>query len=246
MHYRSTGGVVRPTVQDDVIEDDNKDSSMAVDPQVDIGTETANFQPCSPPLADDQYLGNISGSMMSGDYFGIGRANPLFFDASADFHDVPNDLDWFFQDILQQTPSVASEYDAVSEPVLFPYLQQENVGFSLYGESPWTTVSSILRSSLDGMSPDALNSRFFDPDNLANFFDLYFNNYHPHFPFLHRPTLIPVETPPLLLTAIVALGSTLSPDTDHFVIATKIHDDLRWRVCKVSYSSHSCFSAHRY
>ena len=234
MHYRSTGGVVRPTVQDNVIQDDNKDELMAMDSEIDLRTDPANFQQSSPPLADDQCLGNISGSMMSGDYFRIGRANPLFFDASTDFQDVPNDLDWFFQDVLQKTPSAASEYDAVPQPVLFPYLQQESVGLSLYGEGPWTTVSSILRSSLDGMPPDVLNSRFFDPDNLADFFDLYFHNYHPHFPFLHRPTLIPVETPPLLLTAIVALGSTLSHDPDHFAIATKIHDDLRWRVCRVS------------
>lgn len=164
--------------------------------------------------------------------------NPLFFDPSIDFQDVPNDLDWFFQDVLQKTPSAASDHEAATDSMnMFPYLQQDlNLTFDTL-TSPWVNVSAILRSSLEGLSPDLLNSPFFGPSNLAKCYELYFNNYHPHFPFLHRPSLVPIDMPPLLLVAIIALGATLSEDLVNFEIATRIHDDLRFRMCRVCISA---------
>jgi hypothetical protein len=136
--------------------------------------------------------------------------------------------------VLQKTPSTASEYEAVPDSMaMFPYLQQD-LDLAPENSSPWIAVSSILRSSLDGLSSDILNSQFFSPSNLVQFYDLYFNNYHPHFPFLHRPSLVPIEMPLLLLVAIIALGATLSGDPTNFEIAAKVHDDLRFRMCRVS------------
>jgi hypothetical protein len=173
---------------------------------------------------------------MGHNYFETDNVNPLFFDASTDFQDIPNNLDWFFQDVMQKTPSACSisEHDAIMEPALFPFLQQESNSLSRYNSSLWVAASSILRSSLEDLPSDILRSQFFDPSQLAEFYDLYFNNYHPHFPFLHRPSLIPVEMPPLLLTAIVALGSTLSHDPFNFEISVKIHEYLRWKMLSVS------------
>jgi hypothetical protein len=236
MHYRSTGGVVKPTTAEDVVKNDEQMSPMAPSPQNMSQSDHPEFQPSDLAMTRDQYVGNISGSMMGHDYFEIDKVNPLFFDASTDFQDMPNDLDWFFQDVMQKTPSAcsASEYEPVMEPAMFPYLRQESNDVSRYNSSPWVAASSILRSSLEDLPSGILGSQFFDPSHLAEFYDLYFNNYHPHFPFLHRPSLIPVEMPPLLLTAIVALGSTLSPDPFNFEISVKIHEYLRWKVLSVS------------
>jgi hypothetical protein len=236
MHYRSTGGVVKPAMTEDMAKNDEEVSSTAIACQNMSPSEPPDFQPGSISMAEDQYVSSISGSLMGRDYFETNEVNPLFFDASTDFQDMPNDLDWFFQDVMQKTPSACSvsEYDTVMEPALFPYLQQEPNSLSRYNSSPWETASSILRSSLEDLPSDILRSQFVDPSQLAEFYDLYFNNYHPHFPFLHRPSLIPVEMPPLLLTAIVALGSTLSPDSFNFEISIKIHEYLRWKVLSVS------------
>lgn len=141
---------------------------------------------------------------------------------------------------MQKTPSAASGYEAVPDPMaMFPYPGQD-LDLGIDSTSPWVAISPILRSSLDGLSADVLSSQFFNPSNLVQFYDLYFNNYDPHFPFLHRPSLVPIEMPPLLLLAIVALGATLSTDPTNFEIATRVHDDLRFRMCRVSQDHSIC------
>jgi hypothetical protein len=236
MHYRSTGGVVKPTTTEDIVKSDEHVSSIAPSPQNISQSDHPEFQSSDLSMPGDQYVGNISDSMMSHDYFEIDKVNHLFFDASTDFQDMPNDLDWFFQDVMQNTPSACSVsgYDAVMELAMFPYLRQESKSPSRYNSSPWVAASSILRSSLKDLPSEILGSQFFDPSHLAEFYDLYFNNYHPHFPFIHRPSQIPVEMPPLLLTAIVALGSTLSPDSFNFEISVKVYEYLRWKALSVS------------
>ncbi|KAL1960689.1 hypothetical protein VTO42DRAFT_6519 [Malbranchea cinnamomea] len=96
--------------------------------------------------------------------------------------------------------------------------------------TPWSSVRTRLLSALSSVPPDVLESSFFYPTNLSSFYDLYFSNYHPHFPILHRPTLDPAEAEPLLITAIVTLGATLTSDENHYRIATLIHDHLRWLI----------------
>lgn len=45
---------------------------------------------------------------------------------------------------------------------------------------------------------------------------------------LHRPTLSITGSPPLLITAIVTLGSTLAADETIYCLGQRIHDALRW------------------
>jgi hypothetical protein len=233
MHYRSTGGVVkRPASQDGVEMNVNTEDSSIPSFVSQTKSRVSGFLTNQVATAPHTTLQDATESWNFDNYSGSG-VNPLFFDPAADFQDIPNDLDWFFQDVLQKTPSAASEYEAAPCPIdMFPYLQQD-FDMNIDTTSPWVQVSSILRSSLDGLSPEILNGPFFGPANLTKCYDLYFNNYHPHFPFLHRPSLIPIEMPPLLVVAIVALGATLSEDPTNFEFATKIHDDLRFRMCRV-------------
>ncbi|KAJ9268260.1 transcriptional regulator family: Fungal Specific TF [Paecilomyces variotii] len=96
--------------------------------------------------------------------------------------------------------------------------------------SSWITVRKNLLVALNTLTPDILTSSFFYPLNLCHFYDLYFLNYHPHFPILHPSTLDPATAPPLLIAAIVTLGSTLSDDDEHFRTSINIHDSLRYMV----------------
>ncbi|KAK2741785.1 zf-C2H2 Zinc finger, C2H2 type [Myotisia sp. PD_48] len=180
-----------------------------------------------------------------------GGSNPLFFDSSMDIIGQSNDIDWFFEGVpLELSPLQTVDFNGPSTshpssifiPPTSPYgTIQPMLPLPTSASSPvlvshisanttWSTVSSRIRAALYTLPSDVLDAPFFYPENLASFFDLYFANYHPHFPIFHKPTLFPAEAPPLMVTAIVSLGATLASDEDHFRVATRIHDALRWLV----------------
>ncbi|RDW85534.1 hypothetical protein BP5796_03859 [Coleophoma crateriformis] len=244
MHYRSTGGVVRAKVKQDiticqegetVVLSNSQPLSLADDlyPTMDeshsLIPDQDELNQTLPVLNNNQ--GNMLGPSLRYAEFGLEKVNPLFFDNTTDLQDIPTDLEWFFEDVLQNTPS-AHESEGISEPVFYPFLQHEDFNADSPSEnSPWFAISIDLRKNLAGLSSHVLDSPWFRPKNLADFYELYFNNYHPHFPVFHRPTMIPSEIPPLLLMAIVTLGSTLSSDASLFSITTQIHEYFRWTVC---------------
>lgn len=49
---------------------------------------------------------------------------------------------------------------------------------------------------------------FPDNETLSDFVDLYFENFHPTFPILHKPTVLSTETPAVLLLSVAAVGAT--------------------------------------
>jgi hypothetical protein len=89
-------------------------------------------------------------------------------------------------------------------------------------------------AALVTLPADLLSSSFFDAANLEWFMQSYWENYNPHFSLLHRPTFSVQDAPPLLLVALLTLGATLSPDRNHYQIAEKIHESLRWLIFTVS------------
>lgn len=126
MHYRGTRGIVkRPPSQDGLEMDERVEAPTIAEYGTQIRSGLAVLQATSFATAPDQPLHSPLESWDSNNLARNG-VNPLFFDPSADFKDIPNDLDWFFQDVLQKTPSAVSEYEAVSEPIgIFPYFQQD-------------------------------------------------------------------------------------------------------------------------
>lgn len=173
------------------------------------------------------------------------KVTSLFFDPSISIPDPALDFEWLFDNLSADMPSVPgvgvgvspqSSASLVSPPAFASPGVQSGIrqSGSLQSASPWAEVRAGLLKALSGLMPDILMSSFFYPNNLAGFWDLYFENYHPHFPILHRPTLDPVSAPPLLVAAIVTLGSTLSSDAGHFDVANKIHDSLRYIIFAVS------------
>lgn len=167
----------------------------------------------------------------------------LFFDPSFSVPDSSLDFEWLFDNILTDvnyaadksltamvSPQSSIAASTISPPSV-PAQTSRNCTHLSCDSSlavTWTVVQARLLDTLHTFPPEILMSTFFYPSNLAQFYELYFENYHPHFPILHKPTLDPTTAPPLLVTAIVTLGSTLSTDAAHFQIAIKIHDSLRY------------------
>ncbi|KFZ23027.1 hypothetical protein V502_02490 [Pseudogymnoascus sp. VKM F-4520 (FW-2644)] len=193
-----------PVDRDSVIVDNNYDASTS--------NTDLNFNYASPP----------------------DRPDTVFFDGSANIDDLPENLDWFFE---LPIPGPLSSADIAIDPV--PYtslipsplpkdLQPSSLMLSTTNDRTWRTVRSRVVGSLYSLQAEILQSVFFCPGNLAACYDLYFENYHPHFPILHRPTFVVTDVEPLLIIAIITLGSTLSKDENLFNIGQRIHDSLRW------------------
>lgn len=171
----------------------------------------------------------------------------LFFDPSFNIPDPSLDFEWLFDNISAdfnsangglpvvspQSSASAAGISPPSFPMQSPHIRSPASSHSS-SSSPWVAVRANLLTALNTLAPDILMSSFFYPSNLAHFYDLYFENYHPHFPILHKPTLDPMKAPPLLIAAIVTLGSTLSSDAAHFETSIKIHDSLRYIIFNVS------------
>ncbi|ODV88500.1 hypothetical protein CANCADRAFT_32081 [Tortispora caseinolytica NRRL Y-17796] len=115
-------------------------------------------------------------------------------------------------------------------------------------ENQWIIVSEKIIKCLFGIDPQAggsplesitlsniysdnlLRTDFFNPDVLRRHFQLYFENYHDHFPIVHQPSFRkhPEEVQPLLMVSIITLGTSFS--TDYFKISVELHGRLRFLV----------------
>ncbi|KAL1848757.1 hypothetical protein Plec18170_007768 [Paecilomyces lecythidis] len=179
------------------------------------------------------------------------QVTSLFFDPSLNVPDPSLDFEWLFDNISADINSIANgDFPAVSPQssisaegistspfkIRSPYVDPPASSHTSTS-SPWATVRANLLMALNTLAQDILMSSFFYAPNLCKFYDLYFHNYHPHFPILHWPTMDPANSPPLLIAAIVTLGSTLSDDEEHFRTAISIHDSLRYIIFNVSITS---------
>ncbi|OJJ48597.1 hypothetical protein ASPZODRAFT_150792 [Penicilliopsis zonata CBS 506.65] len=207
------------------------------------------------PDVEEELYGTMTAAVVTGGGGGGTRNNvtSLFFD-SACLPDSLRDFEWLFDNVSadfgaasegasninnSNTSGISRErsmstttvdlspssFSMQTSQIRSPPLMDSSSYFA-----PWVTVQGRLLEALRILPPEILVSSFFYPANLARFFELYFENYHHHFPILHKPTLDPTKAPPLLITAIITLGSTLSSDAGHFEMATKIHDSLRYIV----------------
>ncbi|KAJ5174192.1 Krueppel c2h2-type zinc finger protein [Penicillium canariense] len=171
-----------------------------------------------------------------------GNVTSLFLDPYFSAPDPLLDFDWLFENVptgfsttdkarLDMISPARTASTSDLSPPSFPMVAQ-SIRFPMPSDSsslaPWAVVQGRLFDALRTLPQAILTSQFFFPSNLSHFFDLYFENYHPHFPILHRPTLDPTAVPALLIAAIVTLGSTLSTDASHFETSVQIHDSLRY------------------
>lgn len=183
--------------------------------------------------------------------YGEDQPTSLFLDPSSSLPDPGLDFEWLFDNLSAEmnsaggsvgVSSVISPHSNISatdiSPPALPVPSPASIRYPSspqpMNNSPWVEVRNNLARALSTVDRGILESSFFYPNNLAGFWDLYFDNYHPHFPILHKHTLNPVKASPLMVAAIVTLGSTLSSDTYHWEVSTKIHDSLRYLIFGVS------------
>lgn len=167
----------------------------------------------------------------------------LFFDDSANIWDLPDNLNWFFEPSQQEPLMVVADNSFTSlQAPAFSLVNSlpptsESTRFSpMATEACWSSLQLRLLDSLCMLPQEILHSNFFEPSSLAASYNLYFENYHPHFPIFHRPTLFVLEAEPLLIASIITLGSTLASDDEIYNTGQKIHDSLRWIIFQVSAS----------
>ncbi|KAL4875172.1 fungal-specific transcription factor domain-containing protein [Aspergillus karnatakaensis] len=158
-----------------------------------------------------------------------------FFDGSNDLTGLTQDLDWLFGVGSWDPSANLYGFNMLTPSTELPAWSPAS------GTSQGSTVAAALQaaplvprdkllSALATVPADVLSSSFFDPANLEWFMESYWQNYNPHFSLLHRPTFSVQDAPPLLLAALLTLGATLSPDKDHYRVAERIHDSLRWLI----------------
>lgn len=165
-----------------------------------------------------------------------------FFDGSNDATGLTQDIDWLFgvgpwdastglRGFNIRTPTTElpawSPASETSQGSAFAVPQLESV---------YMIPREKVLSALTSLPADILASSFFEVANLELFMQNYWEGYNPHFSLLHRPTFSVEGADPLLLVALLTLGATLSPDQDHYRVAEKIHETIRWLIFTASTS----------
>lgn len=262
MWFRNSGGVVpaetlqmdshqatqetRSSDSDSIVPSDIQDRSLTPNSYGNNsdGADDSTVPSSAPPPEQSQSAGLLNHMV---DTSNEGNVTSLFWDPSFSAPDPLLDFDWLFDDMSANFNGDAGlSSDVISpartgisdiSPPSFP-MGSQGIRFSVPPDTPslapWMIVQSRLFEALNTLPRALLASPFFLPSSLSHFFDLYFENYHPHFPILHQPTLDPTQAPPLLIAAIVTLGSTLSCEEGHFQTSVQIHDTLRYIIFNVS------------
>ncbi|VUC29960.1 unnamed protein product [Clonostachys rosea] len=157
-----------------------------------------------------------------------------FFDECNDATSLMQDLDWLFD---------ASSWDGSGEvdginmrspadaPTTSP-ASDASMGRDITShlENTYRLPRERILAALSYLPHEVLVSSFFESKNLEQFMISYWQNYNAHFFLLHQPTFSVQDAPPLLLVALLTLGATLSPDEEHYQVAEKIHQNLRWLI----------------
>lgn len=84
------------------------------------------------------------------------------------------------------------------------------------------TSQNILLSTEEAEASDERCLQFFSPSNLRRFIRLFWDEWYPHCPIIHRPTFDLLSVPPLLLVPMAVIGACMSP------IPQEINSGKRW------------------
>ncbi|KAJ5777441.1 hypothetical protein N7520_000687 [Penicillium odoratum] len=155
-----------------------------------------------------------------------------------------NDLEWLFEPLqgIPQASALPSEWTFNAPNLENSTIWQTETDLNVIvdkksppGLEEWTLAHSRLIPALNQLDISVLYSPFFEVENLKIFYDLYFENYHPHFPIFHRPTMILSDIEPLLLVSLLTLGSTMSDDMHLYELGQQVHDALRLIIINVAH-----------
>jgi hypothetical protein len=78
--------------------------------------------------------------------------------------------------------------------------------------SPLFNRSATLGGKCERFDGQCLN--FLSPPKMKRLVELFFNQWYPHCPILHKPTFNPATVPALLLAPVILMGACMSDDDD--------------------------------
>jgi hypothetical protein len=262
MFFRNTGGVVRPSVAA---------GSLGCKSRASQSQACTTSQLNLPQIEAHEHAGSSSSGDI--DNPAIGQ-QPGEFQVTNDTAVDPvwtgwaepdsgqDDLNWFFEPGQSSQDLVDSaiahfDIDLLMNVDLASQLRSGNMGGEYMLEEDklggfpsnshqdeWVIARSNIFDALAQLDTGILHSPFFDVVNLKMFYALYLEHYHPHFPIVHQPTLSAISCEPLLLIAILDLGSTIVSDDELFLIGQQVHNSLRQIIINVRVVIHCTWSIH--
>jgi hypothetical protein len=251
MFFRNTGGVVHPSSSTGLSPSDERADLLQAfqSPHVhvmqiedacgNIQDETLELEKVVPSPPKDTELNSfwVTTSQITTDQDGL----EWFFEPLQGISDLAN------YPVPQFEPQVAIQFQLPSPPHNSDHQATMNAahgeGFNLLidthadQDNDWTCARSNMLDSLSQLDMRVLQSPFFEVDSLKMFFDLFFKHYHPHFPIIHHATFSVVACHPLLLVAILNLGSAMASDEMLFHLGQQVHYSLRLTIFNVCLQS---------
>jgi hypothetical protein len=243
MFFRNTGGIVHPS--------SSNDQAGILQPFQSPHVHVMYMQNTGEEMPEEETLTSEKNALL----FATKDHNSLnsFWAGCAQVPSVQDGLDWFFEPlqdigdlvdppIPQFEPDLSTLRDADSQAMRHA-ADGEDLNLPMDAntdqDNHWTFARSNLLDSLNQLDIRVLTSPFFEVENLRMFFDLYFKHYHPHFPIIHHATFSVIACHPLLLIAILDLGSAMVMDEMLFHLGQQVHHSLRLIILNVCYRSNS-------
>lgn len=243
MFFRNTGGVVHPSSSSSILFSSNEQTGIS-----------EPFQNPHLPVMQIQNAGGMAEEETltpEKNVLSASNDNSLnsFWTGSTQVPSIQDGLDWFFEP-LQDISDLVDPSIPQFEPDSFTLHDADNqaarhaadgeaLNLSMDShtdqDNDWTCARSSILDSLNQLDIRVLTSPFFEIDNLKMFSDLYFKHYHPHFPIIHHPTFSVIACHPLLLIAILNLGSAMAMDEVLFHLGQQVHHSLRLIILNVRY-----------
>jgi hypothetical protein len=247
MFFRNTGGVIQPSSSSSILSSSHEQTGISEafqNPHFPvIQIQNAGGMP------EEETLTSEKNMLFATKDNGLNS----FWAGCAQVPNVQDGLDWFF-DPLQDISDLVDPPIPQFEPDLSTLRGADNqagrhaadgeaLNLSMDAntdqDNDWAFARSSILNSLNQLDIRVLTSPFFEVDNLKMFFDLYFKHYHPHFPIMHHATFSVIACHPLLLIAILNLGSAMATDEILFHLGQQVHHSLRLIILNVRYRSKS-------
>ncbi|CEL11298.1 hypothetical protein ASPCAL14401 [Aspergillus calidoustus] len=246
MFFRNTGGVVKPSSAAQSPRRKSKASLMQACTASQLNSTQIEGHEHAASSSSGDMDKTTSDPQQPGEFqSGDGAAVDPVWTGWVEPDNRQDDLDWFFepgqssQDLVETAISHL-DIDLLMNVDLPSQFRSGNMGaeYMLEGDriggvpsssqqDEWLIARSNIFDALAQLDTSILQSPFFDVVNLKMFYALYLEHYHPHFPIVHQPTLSAISCEPLLLIAILDLGSTIVSDDALFLVGQQVHNSLR-------------------
>ncbi|KAF7122129.1 hypothetical protein CNMCM5793_000085 [Aspergillus hiratsukae] len=87
-------------------------------------------------------------------------------------------------------------------------------------------LSSACQGNPKNTRPLGVDSSINEESNVLQYIEIYFEKFHPAWPFLHRATFEPSQEPSILLQSVVMMGMWMTGDDELQCHAVELHDKL--------------------